>query len=526
MHIDCSRLKSPGRFAPSRLIDVGVHGDDNWKLCLYPEDVVDPPEYMTLSYRWGADPTIVLLSSNMDRFRQGEPIQNLPRMFRDAIAVVRKFSIKYLWIDSLCILQDSKDDWQVQSNKMHEIYTYSACTISATASLCPDEGLFRSRKPSQVLPGYIKIGLPGDPGKKYDIWDEFYMERQIRGPLTDRGWVFQERHLSPRVLHFTSTQVFWECFTADLCEAFPKFAPSSTMLPLRGRFKTCQFMLRQAAQSISAQERDQQMDESLYNQWCQLLGQYTGCALTKPDDRLIAMAGIAQLYQQHTQDQYIAGLWKSRLLEGLDWVVVDPVARPANSSRAPSWSWAAVDSAVIPQTVKFGHSYLITARHIPPTLISGSFGAGQRPGDSVELVGIVTLAVVSYSHSREARSENLRLTMVDLASTLYAYPDAAGESFEKGRVLHLLPIKTRLATHEGADDKKNPLGELTILLEGFILQPVSGARVTYRRIGRFVFADPDHVGFFGLRGGAMKQDKPPLRAEIADDARISVIELV
>ncbi|WYZ36519.1 hypothetical protein EsH8_II_000025 [Colletotrichum jinshuiense] len=481
---------------------------------------------MTLSYRWGADPTIVLLTSNIDRFRRGEPIQSLPRTFRDAITVARKFSIKYLWIDSLCILQDSEDDWQVQSNQMHEVYTYSACTISATASPCPDGGLFRSRQPSQVLPGYIKIDLPGGPGKKYDIWDEFYMDRQIRGPLTNRGWVFQERHLSPRVLHFTKTQVFWECITVDLCEAFPKMAPSVTMLPLRERFKTAQSMLRQAPQSSSSQGKDQQMDESLYNQWCQLLRQYTGCALTKPDDRLVAMAGIAQLYQQHTRDQYMAGLWKSRLLEGLDWVVVDPVAQPANSSRAPSWSWAAVDSAVVPQDVKLGYTYLVTARYIPPVLTSGSLGAGQRPGGAIELLGSITEAVVSWSHNRGPCSKHLRLTLVDLASTVYAYPDTAGESFEKGRVLHLLPFKTRLVTRDVADEEKYPLGEHTFLLEGFILQPVSAVCGTYRRVGRFVFAEPDHIGFFGLRGVAMKQDQKPYKAKVADDAQICVIQLV
>ncbi|KAH7237063.1 uncharacterized protein BKA55DRAFT_134618 [Fusarium redolens] len=107
-HESCQRLRSSPKFAPSRLIDISS-GDD-WKLCLYPQDIIDTPDYMTLSYRWAKNPSIVLLSSNLEDFRRGAPISRLPKTFREAITVARRFSVKYMWIDSLCIIQDSLED--------------------------------------------------------------------------------------------------------------------------------------------------------------------------------------------------------------------------------------------------------------------------------------------------------------------------------------------------------------------------------------------------------------------------------
>ncbi|EWY83526.1 hypothetical protein FOYG_13334 [Fusarium oxysporum NRRL 32931] len=140
-HESCQRLRSSPKFAPSRLIDISS-GDD-WKLCLYPRDILDPPDYMTLSYRWAKNPSVVLLNSNLEDFRRGAPISRLLKTFREAMTVARRLSIKYLWVDSLCIIQDSTEDWARESLQTHQVYANSACTISVTASEGPDEGLFR-----------------------------------------------------------------------------------------------------------------------------------------------------------------------------------------------------------------------------------------------------------------------------------------------------------------------------------------------------------------------------------------------
>ncbi|TDZ28737.1 putative transcriptional regulatory protein [Colletotrichum spinosum] len=97
----------PRSFTPSRLLDIGVEGDLEWKMCLNPGDVSEHPEYMTLSCRWGleADADTILVTTNIDYFRQGQPIEMFPQSFRNAIIVARRFGIRYLWIDSLCIIR-------------------------------------------------------------------------------------------------------------------------------------------------------------------------------------------------------------------------------------------------------------------------------------------------------------------------------------------------------------------------------------------------------------------------------------
>ena len=128
-------------------------------------------QYDILSGRWGSDPTIKLLCSNLHTFRQEQPIADLPKTFREAVVVARHFKIRYLWIDSLCIVQDSDEDWLRESAKMHEVYAHSACTISAAASTGPEGGLFRSRDAKDVHPAFVEVELPGALPKKFDLWD-------------------------------------------------------------------------------------------------------------------------------------------------------------------------------------------------------------------------------------------------------------------------------------------------------------------------------------------------------------------
>ncbi|RKK88459.1 hypothetical protein BFJ69_g314 [Fusarium oxysporum] len=180
---------------------------------------------MTLSYRWAKNLSIVLLNSNLEEFRRSAPISRLPKTFKEAITVARRLSIKYLWIDSLCIIQDSPEDWARESLQMHQVYANSACTISATASEGPDEGLFRSRIVQETLIGHIKVQFADGKPRRFDVWDQDHMQRLTQGPLTDRGWVFQERILSPRVLHFAKTQAVWECFEMHKSEMFPCWSP-------------------------------------------------------------------------------------------------------------------------------------------------------------------------------------------------------------------------------------------------------------------------------------------------------------
>jgi Heterokaryon incompatibility protein (HET) len=138
------------------LLDIGPTDDtgltdDLWRLHITAEDVARSFDYLTLSYRWGSADFMKLTKSSMASFRMGKPISSLSRTFRDAITVARRFSIRYLWIDSLCIVQDSILDWQEQSALMRDVFTNSACNLAAADSHGPDEGLFRNQDPSFLM---------------------------------------------------------------------------------------------------------------------------------------------------------------------------------------------------------------------------------------------------------------------------------------------------------------------------------------------------------------------------------------
>ncbi|KAG9496171.1 hypothetical protein J7337_012752 [Fusarium musae] len=521
-HELCPRLKSSPKFAPSRLIDIG--SGDIWKLCLYPQDITDPPEYMTLSYRWAKTPSIRLISSNFEAFRKGARIQQLPKTFREAITVARRFSIRYLWIDSLCIIQDSPEDWARESLQMHLVYANSACTISATASEGPDEGLFRLRTAQETLLGHIKIPFSDGKPRRFDAWDQHHMQRLTQGPLTDRGWVFQERILSPRVLHFTTTQAVWECCEMNNSEMFPRWSPRPTDVLYTPDLKAIDAFFDEGNhRTILAKEEDKKMTVDVYQQWMNLVKTYSKCSLTSPDDRLMAMAGIAEMFKKNSGDEYLAGLWRSRIVEGLIWVVLEPEPRPQNPERVPSWSWAAVDSCVLPQRTNLPRDEDLIEIIDVRTHLTQSSSRSQQVKGSIQLRGCVGVGTVRASAAFE-KAQYTVLVLLEMSSMIYAYPDTLETTFQDGESFSFLPLRSTLRLWVN-DPEKNPVGEPLVIIEGLILQAVCGAPSTYKRVGLFVFDSPDNVGFFGLIA-TLPGSGPRVARISADGSRKSTITLV
>ena len=320
MHLSCSKLaKFSSNILPTRLIDIGHKSDAHWILRILREDnVPSVSSYITLSYRWGPTPKLLLLSSNMDRLRRGISTGALPQTFRDLDTVARRFGIRYIWIDALCIVQDSTKDWEAEAATMRHVYANSACNIVAAASRDPEEGMFRLRNAENIRPRIVQSSLFVKRPTPHYIFEKGYWDQQIRGPLHNRGWVFQERFLAPRVLYFGKHQVLWECLCEHKCEGFPQGIPGhwsdKSVDPL------LDLLLKKSI------ERRTQMDVWVFNLWNDLVKQYSRCELTKASDKMFAMAGIAKLFRDITGDEYVAGWWKSRLLESLDWRVYGPRA--------------------------------------------------------------------------------------------------------------------------------------------------------------------------------------------------------
>lgn len=337
-HSKCRQpLTQPTTSYPTRLLDLGPKDSGVCRLIITAEAAMSSPHepYLTLSYRWGTDPGLLLLSSTLHEFRQGKPISVLPKTFQDLVTVARKFSIRYVWIDALCIIQDSPEDWEVEALKMRTVYANSACTVAASVSSNESEGLFRFRDAASFKPGLVNMSLRSGKTQICQIFERDYWNTNIfSGPLHKRGWVFQERHLSTRIIYFANNQILWECLEGAKCEGFPEGIPHH----YSDKDLDQLWQLREKEAEAPGDANDVEMPGSVYVLWRDLVKKYTGCSFTKVDDKLPAFAGIAKLFQEITRDEYIAGLWRSRLLEGLDWRVYEPKLKASLAYRAPSWS--------------------------------------------------------------------------------------------------------------------------------------------------------------------------------------------
>ncbi|KAJ9655038.1 hypothetical protein H2201_008890 [Coniosporium apollinis] len=127
--------------------------------------------YVTLSHRWGsaAENQLILTTEDMERFKDGIRINELPKTFRDAIEFASRLPrVGYVWIDSLCIKQGPNEvhDWLAESAVMDQVYRESFLNISATAAKSSADGLFFSRRPELLLEDEVTLNIEGIPGAR------------------------------------------------------------------------------------------------------------------------------------------------------------------------------------------------------------------------------------------------------------------------------------------------------------------------------------------------------------------------
>ena len=165
----------------------------------------------------GNSVTKTLTKASLDEMEEAFPIASLPKNFRDAITITRLLSIDFLWIDSLCIFQDSTEDRREESAKMVDIYKNSTITIAATNAERSSDGFLEDRQPETRC--VLKIEEE-EVSVILRPCIEWYSSPEIVGPLTQRAWVLQERLLLGRVLHFGGQQLMWQCRMKGLAEGY------------------------------------------------------------------------------------------------------------------------------------------------------------------------------------------------------------------------------------------------------------------------------------------------------------------
>ena len=306
-------------------------------------------EYVALTYRWGGASMSKTLTSNLDNHRKAVPLAGLSKTIRDAIKVTRDLGYEYLWVDSLCIIQDSKEDWAQEASRMATVYSNADLTISASASSSADSGLFFKPTPAYLIPLMAKT-IYGKPYCEFSLAVRncsSFEDDVENGVLSDRGWCLQERVLSRKILHFGRSQIHWEClggvwsadysfqneidarplsirkaFQGELQRSTPRPGPK-LILDEPGPAKELQIRMNVTEEEFSKLDSmplpalRQLYGLKPHGVWYNMLRDYSHRQLSFATDKLAALAGLASVFAAKTGDVYLNGLWLHGLPEGL-----------------------------------------------------------------------------------------------------------------------------------------------------------------------------------------------------------------
>lgn len=330
--------------------------------------------YACASYRWGGKVSTTLTTANIESYRnEGVRLSLLPKAIIDVVGVCIQLGLRYLWVDALCILQDSDRDWEVESLKMATYYGNSFLCIATTSAHHSEAGWQPGSRSNGIKltgsgPDRLPFRLLAYPLEDIEAFDQYRHFTQISEteldasfPLLKRGWAYQERMLATRVLHLCEHEVVFECKTDTVCEC--------------GHCKSYQINwtkslveppLRLYNYGNPTPEPEGQKDQELGNMWRSWCAAYSTCGLTFSRDKLPAISGLAKSMQ--FTGAYLAGLWEKHLLADMCWyvgpelVVDDPRITQQNTIRekerrlavkgrseiymAPSWSWANVEEPI------------------------------------------------------------------------------------------------------------------------------------------------------------------------------------
>lgn len=378
---------------PTRVLDLGREPD---KVFLVDGQAHSGP-YAALSYCWGGERELVLEDATKDAFENGLGMESLPPTLRDAVRVTQSLGVQFLWIDAMCIFQDSKEDWAKEASQMDAVYRGSFVTIEAASASKPSEGFLGERvssKPYVELEWRPFATAPASVQLR-PIHDIAEMQL-IATKVFSRGWTLQERLLAPRTLSFGQQQISFECANGYQDEAgtlaeLPKdteyYLSKRVMHSIRCEQGFITATLRRLARllgvapSIHTRWGDFCIQGSVqirrysrgsyYDYWRELVEHFTERELSHETDRLPALAGVAKEIQRATGDTYCAGMWQSELLFSLTWST-SPLQNAASERnkqtdacesstfqisewpdgiqsseyRAPSWSWASIKGRV------------------------------------------------------------------------------------------------------------------------------------------------------------------------------------
>lgn len=388
------QIEPRGEWYPDRLIKIIRTGNVvarsyiAARVVLRSDPVDFPPgtkgiKYLSLSHSWGPAPNpsaplggragTVLTGSNIGPWTVDLPLEDLPLTFVEAIMVCASLSFEYIWIDSLCIIQDSIGDWRSQSAVMGDVYKFAWLNIAALSTKSDYDGFINDSRDPRVEFGFRapfgsilshehKTRNENDQdrvllrGKAKFVWNfcgNIPGSVAYNAPLFTRAWVYQEQNLARRTLAFSKNSVYWACDEDAHGEQ-----PEWRGIEGSGLRRALHVVREVAAskQSTTGLSLTKEEIESILKRyelcWQITITSYTLCNLTKHTDKLIAVSSIARELANMMPYRYLAGLWDTNILEQLTWININgrttsPRKRVRDTDYvAPSWSWASVEAAV------------------------------------------------------------------------------------------------------------------------------------------------------------------------------------
>jgi hypothetical protein len=522
-HTTCSRRGKPTTL-PKRVLDL-LTGDDFKSIRLHESEYVQEErryehgEYIALCHLWvlakGIPKTTL---ATLESHKKAIPCSTLPRAYQEAIALVRALGFRWLWIDSLCLVQDDVQEKLEDSYLMDEVFGNAFLTIAATsASDSSSQPLFSPKtQPFRIQatdnrgslhkinvreqPSHYSFKAPFDGNSHMNEWElpfNISEEANLHTPLLIRAWPYTERLLSPRVLHFTKTEMILECRAGYQCECgriedstydsrptdqikheFSKVLAeianhqqqvNGNGNPGHNRMDSMTIQLASTNLTNGAREDLLRKREEALQLWSYIITEYTARHLTYDSDRLIAIASIAKALSPAMHSGYIAGQWTFSTY-GLLWYPNDAShcrrPQPAPGYNVPSWSWASVEGSPIFFDTTTAMDLACKASFGP----KGKRASAWSPimGEPLELSGPMTAEVVFHtSASQKQPSYTLAKNRMAVDFTPDVVPPRGEDALKDGESLVCMLVSMTFRSS----------------IVGIVLKPGNGN--TYRRVGRF-----------------------------------------
>jgi hypothetical protein len=350
---------------PTRVIDVGSRTAQPFLKITHGE----VGRYLALSHRWGTLDSQRKMSitkrENIEQFCRSMPFELFPLTFRHAIEVSRSLGIEYLWIDSLCIVQDDLQDWEIQASRMGDIYENAYATIFAERAKDCDDGLFQTEEDKSIVRDWIREIDYRNPQTNEQhcvlasfrhsyypnsLEEAFCLVDKPISHLQNRGWVMQEEILSRRKICFSGTELHWQCKSMSHCECglnslvdvrFTNDLTRNLLLTQRVDGSVTRGL---SASSSSSKRKTIDPNKS----WKKLVEIYGHRRFTNERDRLSALAGVASKLNRPSQN-YLAGIWREDVSDQLLWRGWNREGDPCSRHEpyyAPTWSWASLRGGI------------------------------------------------------------------------------------------------------------------------------------------------------------------------------------